>query len=316
MRLLLFLVILIPSTLAFGGAAENLLFAAQDGDARRVREILKRNPKLDLGVLTSKSQTSPLHLAVEANRLEVVRIFLGRRESSKLLRLRDRDGFTPLHLASREGHIEVVETILERADAADLLRMKVSGAGWTALQLASFGNQIEVVKIVLDKTKPRDLFRASDLSQSTFLSWAIEKSLSEVAMIVLARPEASELLSKKDGMGRMALHWAAIRGSGKLMKRILEMTLDVDPNGLEVPDVDGSSLLGLAVRFGNIEAVAELLSKGFSLEKVVIEGQVMSARAFLVEQAQKSDFSDGHKQILNLIIRGESNGNSGWQDGP
>jgi cytohesin len=79
--------------------------AAYEGDAERVKELLKKgaNPNTK-----DKKGRTPLHEAAQWGRLDVVELLLVRGADPTV---KDKDGRTPLDLARAEGHRKVVSVI-------------------------------------------------------------------------------------------------------------------------------------------------------------------------------------------------------------
>ena len=117
----------------------------------KVKDLIKL---CDLNATNNMLQT-PLHVAVQANRPEVVEmlIFSGAR-----LDVQDRRGNTPIHLASSKGHKEIVEIILDAAIARNKSPIEAikyfettNFDGLTCLHLAAENDRRDIIEILVNK---------------------------------------------------------------------------------------------------------------------------------------------------------------------
>ncbi|XP_060525063.1 GA-binding protein subunit beta-1 [Cylas formicarius] len=96
-----------------------LLKSAAEGNVGEVKSLLTKGAPF----LSDWLGTTPLHLAVQSNNVEVCEILLRAGISKDAKNKVDR---SPLHLASYEGHVKVVETLIKHEaeiDCLDLLNM-------------------------------------------------------------------------------------------------------------------------------------------------------------------------------------------------
>jgi hypothetical protein len=89
------------------GLDEELLDAAREGDAARVKELLRKGANANA---RDKSGWTPLHWAASYGRVDVARLLL---EHGADPGIRDKDGRTPLDIARATRHKEVVRVIEE-----------------------------------------------------------------------------------------------------------------------------------------------------------------------------------------------------------
>ena len=120
-------------------ARTRLMYAAQAGDAARLRWLIARGAKLELK--DWKGRTA-LYCASQEGRVEAVRELLAR--GAAVDNATD-DGSTPLYIASEEGHLDVVRELLARGAVVDTVRNN----GWTPLLTASVEGHLEVVRELL-----------------------------------------------------------------------------------------------------------------------------------------------------------------------
>ena len=98
---------------AYGAEADQpaegkqLLDAAREGDAAKVRLLLEKNPESARVKETGTGRT-PLHLAAASGDIETVSVLLEHVFINSL----DEDRRSPLHLAARAGNTEVVKKLI------------------------------------------------------------------------------------------------------------------------------------------------------------------------------------------------------------
>lgn len=115
----------------------------------------------------------------------------------------DAEGETPLHIAARHGQTDIVRRLIDAG--ADLDAMdKVK---WTPLRRAVWMNRGEVVRLLIDKGADVDILSASALGLAERVSRLLETD-----------PGAVEV---RDGYGRTALFYAAMRGQIETAKLLI-----------------------------------------------------------------------------------------------
>lgn len=108
----------------------------------------------DLNAINNMMQT-PLHVAVLANRPEMVQILV---DSRAKLNVHDRRGNTPLHLAVQRGLIAIVQIILDAAAnkvqeglTAQQTLEAYNFDGYTSLHLAAINDRRDVLELLANK---------------------------------------------------------------------------------------------------------------------------------------------------------------------
>jgi len=283
---------------------------------------------------TTKAQSIPIHQAAMQGKLEAVKEYLA---AGKDVNAKDGNGRTPLHWAASQGYQEIVETLI--ANKADV-NIK-DGRGNTPLSLAKNWSHHEIVEVLgkhggkiliweaieegnLEAVKQHfnsgidvnvKVSKGGRSSQSWHpLNWAAANGQIEIVEFLLSRGAE---VNSKDGVGYIALHYAAGRGSWRPhgYREVVEVLI---ANGEDVNTkaVDGSTPLDLAamnqqkeimdlirkhsgkhgtffgaVSGGDIEAVKKFLVAGVDTNK-------KSGRATPLMAAAAS----GHNETVELLI--------------
>jgi cytohesin len=124
------------------GLDEELFEAVGDGNAAKVRELLKRgaNPNAK-----NEHGWTPLHRAAYRGHADVARLLL---EHGADANAKSKDSFfpTPLHLAAAVGHVDVTKLLLEHGADANAKNKY----GYTPLHFAANKGHAEVARLLLE----------------------------------------------------------------------------------------------------------------------------------------------------------------------
>ncbi|KAH6917468.1 ankyrin repeat-containing domain protein [Coprinopsis sp. MPI-PUGE-AT-0042] len=90
-----------------GGGESSLHSVILDGDVTKVKELIERNPGLNLNAADEYGYT-PLHLASDRGHLEVVKLLLDKGADKSI---KDPDDFTPKSLAEIAGNKEIADLL-------------------------------------------------------------------------------------------------------------------------------------------------------------------------------------------------------------
>ncbi|MCC6059460.1 MAG: ankyrin repeat domain-containing protein [Thermofilum sp.] len=124
---------------------EELLDAVREGDAARVRELLRKGANANA---KDRRGWTPLHWAAAGGHAEVARLLL---ERGADVNARDDDDWTPLHIAAAKGRVEVARLLLERG-ADPSIRDK---DGRTPLDVARGRGHKEVARVIEEYVQRR-----------------------------------------------------------------------------------------------------------------------------------------------------------------
>ncbi len=187
----------------------NIRKAVRDGDVERVRSLVAEKPERVRQV--DAAANAPLHLAVAANHLQMVRLLL---ESGSPPNARNGNGRTPAVIALFGLHRWWRNE--EKREILDLLLK--SGAEYTILIAATLGDEARVREIL--RADP-SLANAADPCCRRPLSAAASKGHTHIVRLLLdhgADPNAKEAICQ----GGLSLHEAAEKGFLEIAQLLLE----------------------------------------------------------------------------------------------
>lgn len=210
---------------------QEFLVAVKNGEALKVREMLKRDPTLATAA-TAKG-VSALLVAVYNGKKEIADLLL-----STGIKLN-------IFEASATGRIERVRELLKKDRS---LVNSYSSDGWTPLHLADFGYP-EVAKLLLDNGAQINAVARNNFKSTPLQGAAAFKQL-EVARVLIAR--GADVNPRGEG-GYSPLHEAAGSGQLELARLLIKHKADVNAKG-----DDGKTPLAIALEYKQIE-VANLL---------------------------------------------------------
>lgn len=211
---------------------------------------------------TSSGSTLPLHDATWRGNLDK---FLSHLNEISLL-AEDQLGQQPLHLAAERGNQEMVLTLLDKARMFGTLEdvMKAScGLGQTPLHRAAWGGSAGTTEILLKAARKADfldLVGFPDSHGNLALHIAAEKGFGPVVRQLLdAIPEHGHSPNNK---GVTPLHFAAATGDMDSMKMLLDAVGGERDRVVKAEDKRGWSPLHYAAERGQEEVVRLLLDSG------------------------------------------------------
>ncbi|MGD8786095.1 MAG: ankyrin repeat domain-containing protein [Phycisphaerales bacterium] len=195
--------------------------AAHDGDLKKVKEIIDRDPN-QINVQDAMDYT-PLHLASGKGHTEIVEFLLNHGADTELETC---TGHTPLMFAARyarDGKYETIKTLLGHGAKVD---HKKDGDGSTALHYAAMYSGKEVMNLLISygaDVNARDEYQSTPLHQAAMRN-NIEaaKVLVEHGVDIFAKRYASEESlrrfpgSTKRTMNKTAKEIALMRGGKEL----------------------------------------------------------------------------------------------------
>ena len=208
-----------------------------------------------LHVIAARNNLTALQLLYEAavsNQLDIKRILQ--------LQAVDRDGLTPIHLAARKGSYDVLNFIISKAIEHGLKPQNVfrylSEKESTPLHFAVESNSLEIVRILLE-------YGASPIAISGKQSTPVHLACSQNKLNMveeMVEQCGNEILNCKNDQGQTPLHSSSSLMGGK---QLISFLLSKG-SPLDVQDANGHTPLQVAVRYGNIASMEQLLASGSS----------------------------------------------------
>uniref|UniRef100_A0A7S0HBL6 Uncharacterized protein n=1 Tax=Hanusia phi TaxID=3032 RepID=A0A7S0HBL6_9CRYP len=160
-----------------------------------VRTILRRDPKA-VHALRSDDSTTPLHLAVILQDVDLVRMFISHKAD---VTSKDHDGQTPLHVAALTGNAEITGMLVEAAKELQQLVDEKTVKGYSAIYLACWRGHLEVAQLLHSKGAKLNqtdnegrtmISRARDWNQTRVLEW-----LEQEREVIMTPPKSAALIS-------------------------------------------------------------------------------------------------------------------------
>lgn len=175
--------------------------------------------------LTDKHGRSPVYVATDSGHIEAVKCLVqfGADINKKVISGSDL-GKSPLHAASRNGHLEMCQYLL--SIDADLNCQ--DSRGMTPLHQAATDMKVEIVQLLL-LTKGNDANIQDDKGR-TALHIALNSESNDFELINEACSILVEMTNVQllDGQGANALHYACLNNMDELVKRLVELDIDMD----------------------------------------------------------------------------------------
>ena len=163
------------------------------------------------------------------------------------LEFMDENGETAFHRSALLGHSEMMEAFLKH-DVDVNLKTKT---GWTALMWASEKGHIEIVRNLVSKGANVDC-QHEDFGVTALMMAAREGMASVVSELL----ENNANVELKDKWGKSVKQWAGSR----------KINILLDSNNIKSKDKDGSELVEIAAKNGNIKVLNTLLKRGARYE--------------------------------------------------
>jgi ankyrin repeat protein len=195
----------------FSAGRTHMMYAAQAGDAARMRWLIARGAKLEL--MDWRGRTA-LYWASQEGRMEAVRELLARGAAADTAK---NDGAMPTLIVSWVGHLEVAWELLARGVAVDA----ASNDGFTPLHVASFQGHFEVVRALLARGAAADA--ASNGGLTPLITASQEGHLEVVRALRGAAVDAAN-----NGGGVTPLYIAREKGHLEVVRELLARGAAVD----------------------------------------------------------------------------------------
>jgi ankyrin repeat protein len=208
-----------------------------------------------------------LHVVAARNNLTALQILYEAAVSSQLdiksilqLQAVDRDGLTPVHLAARKGSYDVLDFMISKAIEHGLKPQNafryLSEKESTPLHFAVESNSLEIVRILLK-------YGASPIAMSGKQSTPVHLACSQNKLNMveeMVEQCGNEILNCKNDQGQIPLHSSSSLMGGK---QLISFLLSKG-SPLDAQDANGHTPLQVAVRYGNIASMEQLLASGSS----------------------------------------------------
>ncbi|XP_046559267.1 uncharacterized protein LOC124268339 [Haliotis rubra] len=217
-----------------------------DVNAQLEPQLVRQDTSLpDQHQLLNKDGNTPVHLACQEGRIDVVDILLKRNADLTILNF---DNCSPLHVwACKNGHIDTVKLLIEKG--ADV--SAADGHGNTPLSWVCVTGHIDIVKLLIEKGADVSTARGY---RYTPLSWACKNGHIDIVKLLI---EKGADVSAADGNGDTPLSWACENGHIDIVKLLIE-------KGADVSTARGyrDTPLSWACENGHIDIVKLLIEKG------------------------------------------------------
>lgn len=287
----------LPVALIFGVTAKaaEIHDTVRKGDAAAVTRLLKQNPKL-ANLPDEDHAATPLHLAVDAGNLELVKVLL---DAGAKVNIAMDDGNTAVRRAAAITNHEGIAWLYSSIRSGRGATTAESRKAMQAYQKASvLGPEEEAARLaILRLLAERDHSQldADPNGNMTPLHFAACFPNGKAVEYLLkqgADPEAP-------AVGSRPLHFAAIFGNSAVVKALVERKADV--NAAQLPA--GLRPLHLAVTNGDIATIKLLLDHGAEVNAVTQSGKTA------LHDATWSD------EIFNLLLERGANPKLEQNDG-
>ncbi|XP_044579759.1 uncharacterized protein LOC123261929 [Cotesia glomerata] len=252
-----------------------LHFAVKGSNCETIKFILDQKVNVDVKDFDGQS---PLHVAAEHGRTDVVKIFVAK----KILTpdLVNNYGDTPLHIAAQRGHREIVEILLQNNSNAKILNY----SGYMPLHCAALNGHKDVVDVLLKKEKGVDYSKSFD--GMTILHLAAKHGHTDLVKYLIT---LKANVNTKTGRNEVPLHEASLNGHLEVVKILIANKADIN-----IANVDGLTPLHNAVET-NREEITEVLLKHGAAVNAVYDPDNYAA----INHAAKS----GHINILKILLK-------------
>ncbi|KAJ9626131.1 hypothetical protein H2204_010082 [Knufia peltigerae] len=202
--------------------------AAEEGKADVVKILLEKSENDICGNMFNQAGDSVLHVAAKKGRLKVIQELLNRKVN--VIQTTQVEENTALHLAASRGHVPVVVALVSVMKSTDVEELK-NAESETALGQAVAAKQWDVARKLLDKIQKADL---GSLGPDNALISAAEDCISHDMVQLLLMKQKSKTMDKSRAVQENKrhvipnywgpLHWAAYYGNGVVVRSLLLTT--------------------------------------------------------------------------------------------
>ncbi|KAK3368171.1 ankyrin repeat-containing domain protein [Podospora didyma] len=301
-----------------------LQHATRNGHTSLVHCLLS-NGKVDVDSKTGTDTDKPILLAVRKGYEPVAQRLLAAHADLNCLTM-DGSKRTPLYLAAEHGHKAIVHHLLAAEDPAHRVLDNQSSSGTSPLIIACMKEYSEIAKLLLDTDASVKL---CDSNGHTALYHTLRPGSENLAMQILERVSSVDEIkdigdiflraaylgfitiirrcldagalqdralltgySDREAYGRKALHGAAFKGRYHIVRLLLSLGADVDPQ-----DSMDLTPLALAAEAGEADIVELLLAYSADARLKTTEGETIVSRV-----AKVSEDSSRHASVVKMLL--------------
>ena len=277
-----------------------LYFASEKGHTEVVQMLLE-DPAIDVNLAEKNIGATALYTASTLGKEDVVELLL-RHPSIDVNKWLLDTQMTPLWKASENGHARVVRLLLSHPEL-DINKARTNSAITTPLGIATFLNKTEVVKLLLSCPRTNVTETGSLASGKGALEFAREKGYTAIVDAYKRHAENPRVGQACCGVLDVSedILRAAKEGDLERLQRLQRCTVTdmnrVKRDPLEINRVDGKGRtpLYLAIKYGHIEVVQNLL-KDPNIDVNRAENESGATALYLASAL-------GNKDIVELLLR-------------
>jgi len=216
--------------------------SAMNGDMDTLKLLVKSG--CDINFMNNYGDT-PLHIAVESDQIEIVKILLQRKECN--LNLVNNLGFSALHNAAQYGKLEIVTLLLSSGCNKDITNEN----GDTPLHYAVDSDHTDIVQLLLEHKCSTSIVNRYG---STALHNAADKSAEQLNLFLKKGCDPNT----KNSMGQSLLHSAIDNRKCDIIDALI-----LAKCSLELPNQLGDTPLYCAIDIGDLQIIVSIKSRGF-----------------------------------------------------
>ena len=225
----------------FEGVGTLLHFAVKDGNIKMVTFLLEYEACTESFIGFGNNQKlSPLHLAIQSKRLDLVKILLDHEAS--ILNSYRLYGYTAIKMAIEARDFDSLKLMYQKYPCCLPNNSEEDGfSGFSTFHKAVYEGDLELVKFLMG---PKTRLNCSNNEKMTPLHHAAQFGNLDILKILLGN-EAN--VNVQDNKQRTPLHYAAKSGHYEVVIELLNANANI-----EVQDLDKATALHLAAGFKNI----------------------------------------------------------------
>ena len=247
-----------------------------------------------VSAVNSRKET-PLHIAAQEAMKEVMDLLLNYVSNASTVNVQDIDGWTALHSASANNDDKIVALLLDAGASVSL----TNESGKTPLHWTARRDNEKVMRMLLKHVKQTSDLDIQDKGGCTALHYAFDNLAVDSMPTLLL--EAGASISITTIAGETPLHWAAVCGSEKNMRLLLN---HVKQNSdLDIQNRHGFTALHLAVKHESLVKSKMLLESGADFNVCSSDGSsalqlALKSKEFEIRNLVE-DFMDGWRARTN-----------------